>query len=180
MSNPFQDQFLKLGLVDKKQVTKSKKVQHQKKKQKVAKNAAPVVDENALLAQEAQEKKRIRAQELNRQREEKLRKREAMAAVKQIITQNRIEKDKKGLAYHFTDDKKIQRIFVAKEVADQLSKGRLGIVAFAAGYEVVNRAVIEKIESLATGTFVFIAEMTADLDEEDPYAEYQIPDDLMW
>ncbi len=49
MGNSFQDQFLKLGLVDKKQVNKSKKQKHQKKKVQIPKKQV-VVDENVLLA----------------------------------------------------------------------------------------------------------------------------------
>ena len=183
MSNPFQEQFLKLGLVDTKQVNKNKKSKHKQKKQ-VSKKA-PVIDENALIAQQAAEKKRARDLELNRQREEKLRKREVVATIKQIVTQNRLEKDKNGVAYRFTEYKKIQRIFVSQEVADKLSKGVLGVVRLGQEYEVVPRAAIKKIEALDTKIFVFLNELSgkddgSDSDEDDPYAEYKVPDDLMW
>lgn len=182
MSNPFQEQFLKLGLVDKKQVGKAKKKQHSEKKQQtVSKKAAPVLDENAILAQQAQEKKRARDQELNRQREEKLRKREVVATVKQIIEQNRIEKDKNGVAYRFTDGKKIQRIFVKQEIADKLSFGHLGVVRQSAEYEVLPKANIEKINGIDAKVFTFLAEFKAQEDDaDDPYADYKVPDDLVW
>ena len=181
MSNPFQDQFLKLGLVDKKQVNKSKKKQHKKKKQQAGKKE-PAVDENALLVQQKNEKKRARDQELNRQREEKLKKREQMGAAKQIVEQNCIQKDKNGVAYRFTDNKKIQRVFVSEEVAEKLAKGVLAIVRIAQEYEVVPKDAAIKVEKIGIGAFVFIAESSGgdDTDPDDPYAEYKVPDDLVW
>lgn len=182
MSNPFQEQFLKLGLVGTKQVQENKKKQHQQKKQAV--KSAPVVDENALLAQQAVEKKRARDLELNREREEKLRKREVVSAIKQIIAQNRLAHDKNGVAYRFTEDKKIQRIFVTQEVADKLSKGALGVVRLAEEYEVLPKATVEKVSALDAKIFVFINASSSKNNEtddtDDPYAEYKIPDDLMW
>lgn len=181
MSNPFQDQFLKLGLVDKKQVNKSKKKQHKKKKQQASKKG-PVVDENALLVQQEKEKKRARDKELNRQREEKLKKREQMGAAKQIVEQNRLEKDANGVAYRFTENNKIHRVFVSEEVAEKLSKGVLAIVRVAQEYEVVPKGAALKIEQIGIGAFVFIAESSTgdETDPDDPYAEYKIPDDLIW
>ncbi len=181
MSNPFQDQFLKLGLVDKKQVNKSKKKQHKKKKQQAGKKE-PAVDENALLVQQKNEKKRARDQELNRQREEKLKKREQMGAAKQIVEQNCIQKDKNGVAYRFTDNKKIQRVFVSEEIAEKLAKGVLAIVRIAQEYEVVPKDAAIKVEKIGIDAFVFIAESSGgdDTDPDDPYAEYKVPDDLVW
>ncbi|MBE9564054.1 MAG: DUF2058 family protein, partial [Proteobacteria bacterium] len=45
MSNPFQDQLLKAGLVTKKQVQKAQQETSKKNKQKRSKKAKPVVDE---------------------------------------------------------------------------------------------------------------------------------------
>ncbi len=181
MGNSFQDQFLKLGLVDKKQVNNVKKQKHQKKKQKSVKKHV-VVDENTLLAQEALAKKKVRAQELNRQREEKLKKREVTAAIKQMVEKNKLEKDDNGVPYRFNDLGKIQRIFVKKEMADQLSSGQLGIVGFDNSYEVVLRTIAEKIRDLNDKTFVLINRSPAskELDLDDPYGDYEVPDDLMW
>ncbi len=181
MGNSFQDQFLKLGLVDKKQVSKVKKQKHQKKKQKSAKKHV-VVDENALLAQEALAKKKVRAQELNRQREEKLKKREVTAAIKQMVEKNKLEKDDNGVAYRFNDLGKIQRMFVKKEMADQLSSGQLGIVGFGNSYEVVPRTIAEKIRDLSDKTFVLTNRSPGakELNPDDPYSDYEVPDDLMW
>lgn len=183
MGKSFQDQLLALGLVDKNKVKENKK-QHHKKKKKQAKTSAKnrVVDENVLLAQQAEEKKKARARQLNQERDAKLKKREQTAQVKQIVEQNRVEKDDDGIAYRFNVSGKIQRIFVPKEVADKLSDGRLGIVALGELFEVVPRPVAEKVASIDPKLNVILNERSGDEpdDPDDPYAEYKIPDDLMW
>jgi len=181
MGNSFQDQFLKLGLVDKKQVSKARKQKHQKQKKKIPKKQV-VVDENILLAEKALAKKKARAKELNRIREEKLRKREETAAIKQMVGKNRLEKDDNGVAYRFNARGKIQRIFVKKDVADQLSSGKLAIVGLGNLYEVVPRTIGEKIRTVDDQTFVFInsPNVMAEPEKDDPYADYEVPDDLMW
>jgi uncharacterized protein len=183
MGKSFQEQLLQLGLVDKKKVSETKKQQHQNKKQssKAGKKHI-VVDENAILAQQAEEKKKARTRKLNLQREEKLQKRAEDAQVRQLVEQNRLKKDDRGIAYRFTVNNKIQRIFVAREIADKLSDGRLGIVGLAEQYEVVPRAIIEKIQSVSNRIFVNIkvASNIEGSDPDDPYAGYEVPDDLVW
>jgi len=181
MGNSFQDQFLKLGLVDKKQVNKVKKQKHQKKKVQIPKKEV-VVDENALLAQQALAKKKARTRELNRLREEKLRKREEAAVIKQMVEKNKLEKDDKGSAYRFNALGKIQRIFVKKEMVAQLSSGQLAVVGIGNSYEVVPRAIGEKIRAVNGQIFVLLNSSVdkKEPDSDDPYAGYEVPDDLMW
>ncbi len=183
MGKSFQDQLLALGLVDKKKAKETKKQQHHKKK-KQAKTSQKnkVVDENVLLAQKAEEKKKARARQLNQERDAKLKKREQAAQIKQFVELNRIEKDEKGIAYRFPVSGKIQRIFVAKDVADKLSDGRLGIVALGEVFEVLPRPVVEKITAIDQKIVTILNERSGDEPDspEDPYAEYKVPDDLMW
>ena len=71
---------------------------------------------------------------------------------------------------------------MAKEIADQLSDGRLGIVGLAGKFEVVPRAIIEKIQAISNRVSININAKTSKegTDPEDPYAGFEIPDDLMW
>lgn len=183
MGKSFQEQLLQLGLVDKKKVSETKKQQHKKKKQKTRVGKHPsVVDENVLLARQAEEKKKARARELNLEREAKLQHRAELARVKQLIEQNRREKDDKGVAYRFNVEGKIQRIFVARDIADQLSDGRLGIVGLGEQFEVIPKSVVEKIQSINDRIFTALNTSPADKqpDPDDPYAGYEVPDDLIW
>lgn len=181
MSKTFQEQMLALGLVEKKRVNDAKKQKHKQKKQQGGKKQV-VVDENAILAQKAQEKKKERARQLNQQREEKLKKREDAARIKQMVETHRLEKNEKGNPFRFNADGKIQRIFVTAEMAELLSRGSLGIVRLADQFEVIPRTVVEKIQAINAKVFVSLASKTVDdeSDPDDPYAEYKVPDDLMW
>ncbi len=181
MGKSFQEQLLGLGLVEKKKVKEAKKEQHEKKKQQVGKKPV-VVDENVLLAQQEMEKKKARARELNLEREAKLQKRAEQARIRQLIEEHKIAKDDKGIAYRFNVRGTIQRIFVGKEIADKLSHGQLGIVVLADRSEIIPRAVAEKIQSIDTTLFISLNAKSAEkaVDPDDPYAAFQVPDDLMW
>ncbi|MDR9501574.1 MAG: DUF2058 domain-containing protein [Desulfurivibrionaceae bacterium] len=141
MGNPFQDQLLKAGLVNKKQV---KKAQHEKRaSRKQDKGALPEKATNK--AREEQEAQARRNKELNRQRLEEKRQGEQKAQVKQLIEDNRLARDERGEPYNFVEENKIKRIFVAPEMAEQLSRGQLAIVRLAATYEVVPAKVARQI-----------------------------------
>lgn len=182
MGKSFQEQLLNLGLVDKKKISETKKQQHKKKKQKgKGGSKQPVVDENAMLARQAEEKKKARARQLNQEREAKLQKRAERARIKQLIENNRQEKDEKGLAYRFNVEGKIQRIFVSKEMANMLSDGRLGIVGYAEQFEVIPKDIVLKIQSISDQIYTNLNVVDKKLsDPDDPYAGYEVPDDLMW
>lgn len=185
MGKTFQEQMLALGLVNKKKASENKKQKHQSKKQQAKKGRQkPVVDENAIIAQKALEKKKARAQQLNKERDEKLQKRADKARIKQLIKQSKIEKDDSGVAYRFNCKGKIHRIFVAQEVADQLSRGVLGVVALGNGFEIVDKATVQKVSEIDPRLFFVLISAEdgpkKETDPDDPYAEYQIPDDLMW
>jgi uncharacterized protein YaiL (DUF2058 family) len=142
MGNPFQDQLLKAGLVNKKQLKKaqhSKRLNRQQNEGKISE-----VDNKAKQTQLAHVE---RNRQLNRQRAEETRQREKMAQIKQLIEDNRLAKDERGEAYHFLVQNKIKRIFVSDEMTEQLSSGQLAIVKFGNNYEVVPAKVARQIAS---------------------------------
>lgn len=181
MGKTFQEQLLKLGLVDKKQVNQAKKTEHQKKKQKLSKSQE-IVDENKLLAQQALAEKKERERRRNLQRQEELRKKEEAEQVRQIIETHRLAKDPNGIAFRFPDKGKIQRLFVTREMLDDLSRGRLAIVRSGPAYEILPAEVMERVASLASGVVVLRHTTQKDGEQasDDPYAGYDVPDDLMW
>ncbi len=141
MGNPFQDQLLKAGLVNKKQASKAKRDKHLNRK----KNKGEVPTEISTKARQEQAAQAKRNRELNQQRDKEKRQREQKAQVRQLIEQNRLELDDRGEAYHFVEQKKIMRIFVAEEMIEQLSRGQLAIVTLDGSYEVVPAKVARQI-----------------------------------
>ena len=143
MGNPFQDQLLKAGLVNKKQAGKANREKHLNRKKKKGQTPSEEIRTKAKKEQAAQAK---RNRELNQQRDKEKQQREQKAQVRQLITQNRLELDDRGEAYHFVVQNKIMRIFVNEEMIEQLSRGQLAIVTFNGGYEVVPAKVASQIK----------------------------------
>ncbi|MES2118902.1 MAG: DUF2058 domain-containing protein [Pseudomonadota bacterium] len=174
-----QEQLLKAGLVDKNKV---KKVNQDKSKQKKEerRTGAQSVDEARLAALEIQRKNAERARELNAQRDEAATQKAIHAQIVQMVQQNRQHKGKGDIAYNFTHGTKIERIYVSAEVREHLVAGRLVIVCLGDGVELVPRVIADKIAERDATLVVRVNKTTTEVEEDDPYAAFQIPDDLMW
>ena len=175
-----QEQLLKSGLVSAAQA-KSVKTDKRKQTQQQRKNKVEVVDEAKELAQKAQAEKIERDRELNQLRRQQEEQKELAAQIKQIIDASKLPRDAEGLAFNFTDDNKVKRLYVSGAMRDQIAQGRLAIVKFGQQYEVVSAEVAKKIQSRDAASVIVFNEpnKTADV-ADDAYAEYQVPDDLIW
>ena len=179
MSKSLQDQLLNAGLVDKK---KAKAVQKEKrKKAKQVPKGQAVIDENKQLAEEARRQKAERSQELNRQQQLEAEKKAILAQIKQLITRHRIDRKDGEVAYQFADNKKIKKVYLTELQQNQLSRGIIAIVKLDEHYELVPTAIAEKIAQRDESFVMLVNQKSTDVvEEDDPYADYQIPDDLMW
>ncbi|KAF3995990.1 DUF2058 domain-containing protein [Glaciimonas immobilis] len=174
-----QEQFLKAGLVDKNKV----KLAHQdKSKQKKAERRAGTesVDETRLAALEAQRKNADRARELNAVRDAAATQKAIVAQIAQMVQQNRQNKGIGELAYNFTHNNKIERMYVSAAVQAHLVAGRLVIICLGGGPELVPRIIADKIAERDAAIVVRVSKTVLEIDADDPYAAFQIPDDLMW
>ncbi|MBF0260074.1 MAG: DUF2058 domain-containing protein [Desulfamplus sp.] len=154
MGNPFQDQLLKSGLVNKKQLNKAKHEQRISRQQK--KTELP--SDDSIKARQEQLANQERTRELNRQRNEELRQREKSAQIKQIIESNRLTLDDRGEPYYFTVGTKIKKLFVSEQMINQLSCGQLAIVRWNNNYEVVTEKVARQISERDKETVVVFHE----------------------
>lgn len=179
MSLSLRDQLLKAGLVNQKQ---AKQVGKEKQKQQrlVHKGQIEADDTQARLAAEAHAEKVKRDQELNRQQQEKAEAKARTAQVKQLIETSRLPKLTTEDYYNFVDDKKVKRIAVNALMRTKLSNGALAVVAFGGGYEVIPREAAVKIQERDPSRVLLLNTHVEEADEDDPYAAYKIPDDLMW
>jgi len=175
-----QEQLLKSGLVSAAQA-KSVKSDKRKQTQQQRKNNVEVVDEAKNLAQKAQAEKIERDRELNQLRQQQDEKKQLVAQIKQIIELNRLPRDAEGLAYNFTDNNKVKRLYVSETMRDQIAEGRLAIVKLGANYEVVPADAARKIQQRDAADVIVFNEQNKAADVvDDAYAEYQVPDDLIW
>lgn len=169
-----QEQMLKAGLVNEKKLKKAKKGS---KKSRVQAREA----KEAVMQSKAEQKQRD--QELNKQRDHAKLSKEIQAQVKQLIKLNQISHGDGEIKYNFTDGTLVKSIYVVSEVQQQLSQGKLSIARIDESYAVIPTVVANKILERDNETIIqndaFAAEVS-DSDEEDPYAQYVVPDDLMW
>ncbi|KOG04838.1 Uncharacterized protein ABJ98_5357 [Pseudomonas syringae pv. aceris] len=179
MSLSLRDQLLKAGLVNQKQAKQVGK-EKQKEQRLVHKGQAQADDSQKRAAQEAMAEKARRDQELNRQQQEKVEQKARTAQVKQLIEVSRLPKLITEDYYNFVDDKKVKRIPVNAMVRNKLSSGSLAIVHHGGGYEIIPREAALKIQERDPRRIVLLNTPTEAPDAGDPYAAYQVPDDLMW
>ncbi|MDP1664249.1 MAG: DUF2058 domain-containing protein [Methylobacter sp.] len=180
MKLSLQEQLLKSGLVSAAQA-KSVKSDKRKQTQQQRKNKVEAVDEAKELAQKAQAAKIERDRKLNQLRQQQDEQKQLAAQIKQIIELNRLPKDAEGLAYNFTDNNKVKRLYVSGAMRDQIAEGRLAIVKLEQQYEVVSAEVARKIQLRDAASVIVYNEQNKSADMvDDAYAEYQVPDDLIW
>ncbi len=174
-----QEQLLKAGLVDEKQ---AKKVNKEKRKNaKVQRKSNEVaVDETKLRAQQAREEKAERDRRLNAERKAEQDAKAIAAQIRQLITTHRQSKDRGDIAYNFADGGKIKKMYISGVLQQRLSNGQLAIVRLNDGYELVPAVVAEKIAQRDPNSVVALNKKVDLPAGDDPYADYQIPDDLMW
>ena len=174
-----QEQFLKAGLIDK---NKAKQAHQDKTKQKKIerRTGTESVDEARLAALETQRKNAERARELNAQRDAVAKQKAIMAQIAQMVDKNRQSKGAGDIAYNFTHDKKIERMYVSAAVQSHLMAGRLVIVCQNGAVVLVPRVFADKIAERDASLVVRVNKTSGEIDADDPYAAFQIPDDLMW
>lgn len=173
-----QEQLLKAGLVNSKKMAK---VQRTAKKSRVqAREASAAVEENKKAQLE-------RDKQLSEQQKQAALSKEYKAQVKQLIEMNRIVVAKGDIGFNFTDNNLIKRIDVDKLTQTQLINGRLAIARLANEktgeheYAIIPASVADKIAQRDADSIVLNSALSQEeQDEDDPYADFKVPDDLMW
>lgn len=173
-----QEQMLKAGLVSSK---KMDKVQRTAKKSRVqAREAREAVEENKKAQLE-------RDKQLSERQKQATLAKEYKAQVKQLIEMNKIDISKGNIGFNFTDNNLIKKIAVDKQTQAQLINGRLAIARLLVDssgkseYAIIPASVADKIAQRDADSIVLNSALSQEeQDEDDPYADFKIPDDLMW
>jgi len=180
MNNPFQEQLLKAGLVSKQQVQKANTDKNKKKKQQRNQKDKPK-DEAAIKAKQIADAKIQRDRELNQKKQTQAKAKALSAEINQLILDNLVKRDETcEIVYNFEHDKKVKRIYVNEEMKQQIIKGKLGLARIDGRYELVSASVAEKIKQRNERRVVIFTMDEETKDENDPYADFEIPDDLTW
>lgn len=189
------DQLLKAGIADKKQV---KKAQTAKRRENAEQNASSKqlgkkarrkLQEEQAAAKRAEEQRVLnekadRDRELNRQKNEAAQTKALRAQIKQLIEMN-IVKREGDVAYRFVHEtdagSKTETLYVNAQLKKQLSLGQLAIVSLGDDYQLVPAGVAAKISTRDDSVVVSLHQADTDTPaEDDPYADYEIPDDFDW
>ena len=183
MGNPFQDQLLKAGVVTKQQVKKAQKSSSKKKKEQRSKKVK-IVDETKLKAQQAIRDKAERDKELNKRKEEQAKQKAVSVEIDQLITANLIKRSEEcEIIYNFEHRKKVNRIYINTDMKQRIIDGKLGIARIEGRYELIPKLIAERIQQRNEKRVILFDQAEqeeSNIDENDPYAKFQVPDDLMW
>lgn len=186
MGGSLQDQLLKAGLADKKQAQKAKKERHKQVKAKQKNKKAVIVDEAKIAAEQALAAKQAKDREFALQQRDVAKQKEIKAQVINLIKVNAQAKNNGDVALNFTHNKVVKRLYVSERTYKDVTQARLAVVSYTQNeYELVPLPVADKIQTRMPEAVIYIADTAADSrsnadDNDDWYADYEIPDDLVW
>jgi uncharacterized protein YaiL (DUF2058 family) len=173
MAKSLQEQLLKAGVASKQQANKAKADKRKAQKQKKKAEEAPT---NSESLEAKRERDRALNQKLN---EEKAQKALLSEALDLLTKNNQPLNPDAEIRYNYVFNKKVKSIFVNQEQQNKLAKGQWAIVTPKEDQLfVVERPIAEKVAARCP-EWVHMVEKEV-IDEDDPYAAYQVPDDLMW
>lgn len=167
-----QEQMLKAGLVNEKKLKKAKK--SSKKSRVQAREVKAAVEENKRqqLERDKQLSEQQNAERLNK---------EIKAQINQLIEMNKIDLKDGDIKYNFTHGTLVKSLYVDSLIREQLIKGILAIAIVGESYVVIPRGVANKIAQRDESVIIEQKEPESDIPaEDDPYADFVVPDDLMW
>ena len=176
VKNALQAQLLKAGLVDNKKAKKLSKQAVHEQRTGVSKDA----EVKAKIEQDKQQKM-ARDQALEQEKKAALQEKELKAAIMQMINQHKIRDTDGDSVYQFIDGT-IKKVYINQQIYNALVAGSLVIARENESYAFLPKALADRINSKMEG-FIIVNNSEKNeetTDEEDPYAAYVIPDDLMW
>ena len=181
-ANPLQEQLLKAGLVKKSQV--SQVAREQVKARHGKGPAAPT--ESQREADRARAEKAEKDRQLAAERNAQRRADELRAQARQIIGDRKVARGGE-LEYRFSDGEVIRTLLVSEALRKQLASGALVIVRHGEGFELLPRVAAEQVRLRAAELIVLDHGQSADTpistgnaEDDAYYAQFQVPDDLVW
>ena len=176
-----QDQLMKSGLINKQKAKQAQTEKRRKAKQKKKKGSLEISDVQLVI----NEQKKLQKQqdlEKNKETQAQLDERSAHGKLIQMIAQH-CEKNYQGeIDYHFTFEMKVKRIAVNEKTQQGLINGSLAICVLNEAFYLINKEAAAKLLEIDPSVLVALHEKVSasEIEEDDPYAEFAIPDDLVW
>ena len=181
-ANPLQEQLLKAGLVKKSKVAEVAREQLKAKQSRTA--AGP--SEIQLEAERARAEKVERDRALEAERKAQARAAELRAQARQIVNDRKVPRTGES-EYRFVVDGVIRTLLINDDLRRKLSSGVLVIARIDERFELLTRPAADKVRERVADMIVLDhgqasgTEPDASTSEDDAYyAQFKVPDDLMW
>ncbi len=179
MGNSLADQLLKAGLSNKHKAAKARKAVNHQKKMKDRGQLAET--ESERLAREAESAKQQRDRELNAARDAERLAKEQLAQGRNIVEHAQQKLQAGEQSFHYTHGATVKTLLLDQEQHRHLTRGLLAVAALDSKGVLIPARAAEKLEQRCAELLLAWHKGEDDTpDEDDPYADYQIPDDLMW
>ncbi|QBY05247.1 DUF2058 domain-containing protein [Thalassotalea sp. HSM 43] len=178
-----QDQLLKAGLTTKQKARQANTDRRKKKKQKNSgvKVEATLQEQVQQDLAKAKSDKAEKDKALNQQKQQQLAEKEQQHRILQILEHHHIKDIDGELEYNYTEHGKVKKLYINAQTQKALINGRLAICAMNGNSFVVTAETAAKLAQIDESVVLLSNDKADDMvDEDDPYADYQIPDDLMW
>lgn len=102
--------------------------------------------------------------------------------LRQIIRANRIDRAYAGVPYRFTQGSRVREIAVTGTQQGRIARGELAVVSDGERNELVPAKVARRVRGIDPAAVLVLnaGDERAPDAGDDPYADYRVPDDLMW
>ena len=99
-----------------------------------------------------------------------------------MIRANRIDRAYAGVPYRFTQGSRVREIAVTGTQQGRIARGELAVVSDGERNELVPAKVARRVRGIDPAAVLVLnsANERGDDTGDDPYADYRVPDDLMW
>ena len=179
--NPLQEQLLKAGLAKKSKVAEVARQQSKARQGKAPPTDAEIQREAERVRLEKAERDRA----LEAERKEKARHAELQAQARQIIQDKKVPRTGES-EYRFTADGAIRTLLVNDELRKKLASGALVIARLGDRYELLPRPAGDKVRERVPELIVLDHGQPGDAaaagssEDDEYYAQFKVPDDLVW
>jgi len=179
-----QDQLLKAGLTTKQKARQANADSRKKNKQKRSgvQHGSSLQEQVQQDLEKSKQEKIARDNALNEEKQKQLAQKEQGLRIQQILQHQNIKNVAGESEYNYTYGSKIKKILIDAVTHRALVNGRLALCGFDDITYIVTSETAEKLATLDDQVILVQNDKveSEQLDEDDPYAGYEIPDDLMW
>jgi len=179
-----QEQLLKAGLTTKQKARQANSAQRKQNKQKRSgvQHDATLQEQVKQDLAKKQAEKAAKDAALNAEKKQQLAAKEQSLRIHQILEHHQLKNVFGEAEYNYTFNSKIKKLSVDDITHKALIDGRLALCGWNDVTYIVTSETAAKLAELdASVILVQNDKVTSDeVEADDPYADYQIPDDLMW